>query len=150
MPVYKGIDIARESGLDLVEVGPNGKPPVCKVIDYGKFKYEQEKSQQKGKVKNRAGEVKEVRFSITTEDHDFRTKIEKAKSFISKGYKLKVTVVLSGRENIYSDKAIEQLDRIRQILEMDFDQRPSRMGTRFSAILVKAKNNEKEGEDAKA
>jgi len=150
MPVYKAIEAARESGLDLVEVGPNGKPPVCKIIDYGKFKYEQEKSQQKSKAKNRAGEVKEVRFSITTDEHDFNTKIEKAKSFVKKGYKLKVTVVLSGRENIYSDKAIEQLDRVRQILQMDFDQRPSRMGTRFSAILVKLKNNEKETEDAKA
>jgi translation initiation factor IF-3 len=149
MPVYKAVDIARESGLDLVEVGPNGKPPVCKVIDYGKFKYEQEKNQQKSKLKNRAGEIKEVRFSITTDEHDFRTKIEKAKDFIEKGYKLKVTVVLSGRENIYSNKAIEQLDRVKQILEMDFDQKPSRTGTRFSAILIKSKNTEKETENAK-
>jgi len=147
LPIYEALRVARDRELDLVEVGPGANPPVCKVIDYGKFKYEQEKSQQKNKAKNHAGEIKEVRFSVSTDEHDFNTKIEKAKKFIEKGYKLRVTVVLSGRENIYSDKAISQLDKIKDILSMEFDQRPARMGTRFSAILIKAK---KDQDNAKA
>lgn len=131
--------MARERDLDLVEVGPNAKPPVCKVIDYGKFRYEQQKSQQKNKVKNRAGEIKEVRFSTTTDEHDFQTKVEQAKRFIEKGYKLKVTVKMTGRQNIYSDKAVAQLERVKDILEMDFEQRPVRIGPRFSALLIKRK-----------
>jgi translation initiation factor IF-3 len=120
-------------------VGPSAKPPVCKIIDYGKFKYEQEKSQQKNKSKNHAGEIKEVRFSTSTDEHDFQTKIEQAKRFIEKGYKIKITVSMSGRQNIYFDRALAQMDRVKDILEMDFEQRPIKMGPRFSAILIKRK-----------
>mgnify|MGYP001380059259 FL=1 len=147
MSVYDAINAAKQQDLDLVEVGPNANPPVCKIIDYGKFKYEQEKNQQKNKVKNRAGEIKEIRFSPSTDEHDFNTKIEKARKFGEKGYKIRITVMLSGRENIYSEKALDQIERVRQALELEYDQRPSRMGTRFSALLVKGKKIKEE--DAK-
>jgi len=130
---------AKEAGLDLVEIGPQANPPVCKVIDWGKFKYEQEKSQQKNKNKSRAGEIKEVQFGTKTDEHDFNTKIERAKKFIEKGYKIRVTVKMIGRENIYSDRALAQIDRIRNELQTEFEQRPMRFGTKFSATLIKSK-----------
>lgn len=133
----EALSIAEEKGLDLVEVGPSSKPPVCKILDYGKFKYEQEKKHQKGKSK--AGEIKEIRFSVTTEEHDFTTKIEKARKFIEKGHKIRVTVKMSGRENIYSQKAIDQIERVKQELEMDYEQNPTRMGNRISATLIRKK-----------
>lgn len=133
----EALSIAEEKGLDLVEVGPSSKPPVCKILDYGKFKYEQEKKHQKSK--SRAGEIKEIRFSVTTEEHDFTTKIEQARKFIEKGHKIRVTVKMSGRENIYSQKAIDQIERVKQELEMDYEQSPSRMGNRISATLIRKK-----------
>lgn len=145
--VYEAISKAREKGLDLVEVGPSANPPVCKILDWGKFKYEQEKSQQKNKVKNKAGEIKEIQFGTKTDDHDFNTKIEKARKFIEKGYKIRVTVKMVGRENIYSDRALAQIDRVKEELTMDFEQRPLRFGTRFSAILIKSKSKPLSGNE---
>lgn len=148
--VVKAMEMAKKSGLDLVEIGPNANPPVCKILDYGKFKYEQEKKLQKNKTKSHAGELKEIRFSVKTDEHDFNTKISRAKEFIEKGYKLKVTVKLTGRENIYFDRAIKQIERIAQVLSLSIEQRPTRMGTRFSAILIKSDEKAKElPQDAK-
>lgn len=148
--VVKAMEMAKETGLDLVEIGPNANPPVCKILDYGKFKYEQEKKLQKNKTKSHAGELKEIRFSVKTDEHDFNTKISRAKEFIEKGYKLRVTVKLTGRENIYFDRAIKQIERIAQVLSLSIEQRPTRMGTRFSAILIKADEKAKEpAQDAK-
>lgn len=145
--ITKALEMARQSGLDLVEIGPNANPPVCKILDYGKFKYELEKKQQKSKVKSHAGEIKEIRFSVKTDEHDFNTKISRAKEFIEKGYKLRVTVKLTGRENIYFDRAIKQIERIAEVLSLAIEQRPARLGNRFSAILVKTDGKAKEKTD---
>lgn len=142
--VAKAFEMAKQGGLDLVEIGPNGIPPVCKILDYGKFKYEQEKKQQKNKTKSHAGEIKEIRFSVKTDEHDFNTKISRAKEFIEKGYKLRVTVKLTGRENIYFDRAIKQIERIAEVLSLSIEQRPARLGTRFSAMLIKSDEKPKE------
>lgn len=142
--IRQALDMATQSGLDLVEIGPNANPPVCKILDYGKFKYEQEKKQQKNKVKSHAGEIKEIRFSVKTDEHDFNTKISRAKEFIEKGYKLRVTVKLIGRENIYFDRAIKQIERIAEVLSLSIEQRPARLGNRFSAILVKTEEKPKD------
>ena len=92
--------MAKERGYDLVEVGPNAKPPVCRILDYGKFKYEQEKKTQKSK--NKSGELKEVRLGVNIEEHDYNTRLQQAKKFIDKGHKIRVTVKMTGRENIYA------------------------------------------------
>jgi len=134
------VSTAKERGLDLVEVGANAKPPVCKILDFGKFQYEQEKSQGKGKSKSHAGEIKEVQFGVKTDEHDFNTKLKLASKFIEKGYKIRVVVKMIGRENIYSDRAIAQIRRFKDTLSLDFEQMPSRLGTRFSATLIKGKN----------
>ena len=130
--------IAREKDYDLVEVGPNASPPVCKLLDFGKFRYEIEKKTQKSKGK-KAGEVKEVRMGVNTEEHDFNTRIERARKFIEKGHKIRVTVKMSGRENIYAERANQMIERFREALGLGIEQKPTRMGTRISAILVKEK-----------
>lgn len=136
-PVNEAISIAQQKGLDLVEVSPNANPPVCKILDYGKFRYEVEKKTQKSKSKNKAGEIKEIRFGLKTDEHDFQTKVEWAKKLVEKGYKIRVTVTMKGRENIYSDRAIAQLKRVKDDLQMEYETEPMRFGTRFSALLIK-------------
>lgn len=131
------IQMAQEKGLDLVEVAPNNNPPVTKIIDFGKFKYELEKKQAKGKSKSRSGEIKEIQLGTKTDEHDFNTKIEHAKRFIEKGYKIRLTVKMTGRENIYSDRALSQMTRVKDTLGLEYEQAPTRLGTRFSAILTK-------------
>lgn len=135
---YEALSLAEERGLDLVEVNPNANPPICKIIDFGKFTYELEKKAQKNKS-GKVGEIKEIQFGIKTDEHDFQTKIEHAKRFIEKGYKVKVTVKMMGRENIYSDKALEQLERIKSSLNVEFEQNPVKMGNRVSVIMTKRK-----------
>ncbi len=134
---YDAIAMAQERGLELVEIGPNAKPPVARILDFGKFKYEQEKK-QKSKPSH-AGEIKEIRLSVTTDEHDFTTRVEQARKFFDKGFKVKVTVKMSGRQNIYHEKAIEQINRVKETLEASFEQQPSRLGNRFTALLVRNK-----------
>lgn len=138
MSAEEALKTAKSRDYDLVEVGPNASPPVCKILDFGKLKYELEKKNQKSKSK-KSGEIKEIRLGVNTEDHDFNTQIEKAKKFLEKGYKIRITVKMSGRQNIYSNRANAMIERFRETLDLKYDVRPSRMGTRISAILLKGK-----------
>ena len=145
------IKLAREGGLDLVEVGATASPPVCRIVDYGKYRYEQEKNKQKGKARNKAGEVKEIRLGVMTDEHDFNTRVEQAKKFLGKGHKIRLTVKMLGRQNIYADRALGQIEKFRGILDLEAEAQPQRYGPRFVVILTKKKvNKEKEGQpDAK-
>lgn len=140
VPIIEAKSIARERSLDLVEISPNAKPPVAKILDFGKFKYEIEKK-QKSKPSH-SGEIKEIRLGVSTDEHDFNTKVEQAKKFMEKGYKVKVTVKMSGRQNIYHQKAIEQIKRVQQVLLAEMEQNPTRLGNRFTALLIKGKANQ--------
>jgi len=106
------LEKAAEFGLDLVEVSPNADPPVCKIMDYGRYKYEQTKKQQEAKKKQASFQVKEIKVRPKTGDHDLQTKIGHIKKFLEKQDKVKVTVVFRGREISLSDMAREQLNHI--------------------------------------
>jgi len=108
-------------------------------LDFGRFKYEIEKK-QKSKPSH-SGEIKEIRLGVATDEHDFNTKVDHAKKFIEKGYKVKVTVKMSGRQNIYHQKAIEQINRVKDGLGAEIEQNPTRLGNKFSALLIKGKEN---------
>lgn len=136
----EAIALAHEAGLDLVEIGPHAKPPVCRILDFGKFKYEQEKK-QKAKPSH-AGEVKEIRLGVATDEHDFTTRVEQARKFLDKGFKVKVTVKMSGRQNIYHEKAIEQINKVKESLDATIEQSPTRLGNRFTALIIKSKGNQ--------
>ncbi len=101
---------AQIAELDLVEVSPNAKPPVCKILDFGKFKYEVEKQERKQKAKNKSADLKEIRLSLNIDDNDLNVKIRKAKEFLQKKHKVKVSLMLKGREAMFSDKAREVIN----------------------------------------
>lgn len=134
MSNYEALNLARDRGLDLVEINPNGNPPVCKILDYGKFKYELRKSQKT--QKSQAGKLKEIRLTSNIGEHDFNTKIERAREFLEKGNKVRVTVKLMGREMAFQEKAYEQLDRAKEALNGKYELAPNKMGNIFSAIVV--------------
>ncbi|MGV3278999.1 translation initiation factor IF-3 [Rickettsiales bacterium LUAb2] len=106
MDIKEALDLAYDMGLDLVEVSPNANPPVCKITDYGKFNYDNQKNMRKAKKKQKVIVVKELQMSLNIAEHDYNVKINALKKFITHGDKVKISIRLRGRELIYKDKAI--------------------------------------------
>jgi len=117
LPIKQALEIAREEGLDLVEVAPNAEPPVCKVMDYGKYKYQQSKRTQEAKKKQTVIQVKEVKLRPKTDEHDVQVKLSYIRRFLAQKDKAKVTVLFRGREIAYIDRGRMVLDRILQELQ---------------------------------
>jgi translation initiation factor IF-3 len=145
-PTARALAMAREVELDLVEVDPSGKPPVAKIMDYGQFKYEREKKAQKQRAQQKKVETKAIRLSIRISKHDFILRLEQAKKFLTKGHKLKIEIVLKGREKQHPEKArevindfIEELKKD-EILNIFAEQGLTKQGGRFSIILVNKSN----------
>ena len=109
----KAILMAKEENLDLIEIAPNAKPPVCKIIDMGKYKYDAQKKANKAKKKQKKIEVKEIKLRPVTETHDYQFKIKNAQKFISKGDKVKFTIRFKGRELQHSHLGQELMDKIK-------------------------------------
>ena len=107
---------AYDAGLDLLEISPNAVPPVCKITDYGKFKYEQQKKANEARKKQKVVEIKEVKVRPNIDDHDYDVKMRQMKSFIGEGDKVKVTLRFRGREMAHQDLGIKVLERIRSEL----------------------------------
>ncbi|MBU0647656.1 translation initiation factor IF-3 [Patescibacteria group bacterium] len=110
----QALQMARAAGLDLVEISPKAQPPVCKIIDYGKHKYELEKQAKKQRAKNKGQDQKEIRLSLNIEENDLQVKAKKAREFLEKKHKVKITLRLKGREMAFSDKSREMLDSFYQ------------------------------------
>lgn len=111
MSVGQGIAVAEEAGLDLVEVSPNAKPPVCKVLDFGKYKYEQQKKASEARKKQKTVDVKEIKMRPNIEEHDYGVKLKNARRFITAENKVKVTLRFRGREMAHKDIAADLLKR---------------------------------------
>lgn len=116
MSVAEGVAAAEEVGLDLVEVSPNAEPPVCKILDFGKYKYEQQKKAAEARKKQKTVDVKEIKVRPNIEDHDYGVKIKAARKFLNNEDKVKVTLRFRGREMAHKDLAAKLLDRIRDDL----------------------------------
>ena len=112
IPIEQALAAAAEFGLDLVEVSPNAEPPVCKIMDYGRYRYEQTKKKQEAKKKQASFKVKEIKVRPKTGEHDLRVKIDHIKEFISKKDKVKVTVMFRGREIALSQMGMQLLEKI--------------------------------------
>ncbi|MFV9644310.1 MAG: translation initiation factor IF-3 [Desulfobacterales bacterium] len=112
IPTYKALATAGDFGLDLVEISPNAKPPVCKIMDYGRYKYELTKKLQEAKKKQSSFQVKEIKIRPKTGAHDLQTKIGHIKKFIGKKDKVKVTVIFRGREIMLSQRGRDLLGQI--------------------------------------
>jgi len=109
----EAISMAKEEGLDLIEIAPNAKPPVCKIIDIGKYKYDAQKKANQAKKKQKKIEVKEIKLRPVTETHDYQFKIKNAQKFISKGDKVKFTIRFKGRELQHSHLGQELMAKIK-------------------------------------
>lgn len=116
MSVPEALERAEESGLDLVEVAPNANPPVCKIMDYGKYLYEEKKRAQEAKKRQTQIQVKEVKFRPHTDEHDLLTKVRHIRRFIDDGDRCKVTVFFRGRELAHKDRGQMILDRVVEML----------------------------------
>ncbi|WP_270179538.1 translation initiation factor IF-3 [Alkalihalobacillus sp. CinArs1] len=108
----EALDMARNANLDLVMVAPNAKPPVCRIMDYGKFRYEQQKKEKEARKKQKVITVKEVRLSPNIEEHDFNTKLRNARKFLDKGDKVKASIRFRGRMITHSDIGKKVLERL--------------------------------------
>ena len=114
--INDGLSLAKENNLDLVEIVPNANPPVCRIVNFGKFIYEQTKKNKN--VKNKQSKIKEIKFRMNIDQHDYETKFNKAKSFLSKGYKFKMTITMRGRELEHKDIGFNTANRLIKDLEL--------------------------------
>ncbi len=132
---------AQEYGLDLVEVSPTAKPPVCRIMDYGKYKYDAEKRQKEAKKNQVQTKLKEVKFHVNVGDHDYETKMRNLRKFIEHGDRVKVSLMFRGRENAHRELGFEVIQRvIKDTVEItSVDQAPRLQGRFVHAILVPKK-----------
>lgn len=137
MGIEKARALAKEQGLDLVEVSPNVHPPVCRIMDFGKYLYRQRKQEQKHKASQKSREVKGIRLSLRTGDHDVNVKLNQAKRFLEEGNSLKFTLIFRGREVTHYDLALEKMITIRDALKdvAKVDQEPKKQGYNLIMIL---------------
>jgi len=117
MNVRDALRLAGEQQLDLVEVAPNAKPPVCRIMDYGKYKYEQSKREKEAKKKQKVINIKEVKLRPNIEDHDFETKAKNAVRFLKDGDKVKATIMFRGREMSHTELGKVLLDRLAELVK---------------------------------
>ena len=138
MPMKEALATAEQEGLDLVEVAPNSDPPVCRIMDYGKYKYQASKKVQGARKKGKAYQVKEIKLRPHTEEHDLGFKIKNLKKFLMKKARVKVSVIFRGREMSYMDAGIELLERIAEEVteEGSVEQPPTREGWRLTMVIV--------------
>jgi translation initiation factor IF-3 len=137
-PIQKALEVAKAQSLDLVEISPNAVPPVCRVIDYSKFKYEQKKKQKEIKANAQKVVIKEIRFGPNTDDHDFEFKLKHALQFLKEGAKVKAYVHFVGRSIVFKDRGLQILQRFSQGLEEvgKIEQEPKLEGKRMIMFLA--------------
>ncbi len=153
MPPYEAIKKAREKNLDLVEISPTAQPPVCRIMDYGKYLYQQEKKEREAKKHQKTITVKEVKFRINVDDHDYETKRNHVLRFLDEGDKVKATIFFRGREMTRTSLGRQILERLIKDVEphsiVEF--RPRQEGNTLHAILAPKKTDkEREREKQKA
>jgi len=137
MPTRQALDMARQQGVDLVEISPNAQPPVCRIIDYSKFLYQQKKRQKELKAKQVKVEVKEIRFGPQTDDHDYNFKLKHAREFLEEGNKVRAYVFFRGRSILFKEQGEVLLLRFANDLEevAKVDQMPSLEGKKMFLYL---------------
>lgn len=137
MSKQEALEVAKEAGLDLVEISPNADPPVAKVVDWGKYQYQKMKEQQRNRRSNKANELKQMRFGLKIGANDLNIKLRKIREFLSEGHKVKVLVFYRGREMAHRELGYELIDRVVALLEDDavLEQKPQMAGRNLSITL---------------
>lgn len=138
---YDALRAAEELEMDLVEIAPNASPPVCRIVEYSKFKYEQKKREKEQKAKQHVVEVKEIRFGPNTDEHDFNFKLRHAEKFLAEGNKLKAYVQFKGRAIVFKERGLEILSRFAEGLEEfgKIEMSPKMEGRRMIMIMTPKK-----------
>jgi len=141
LPRNEALTLAKEVGLDLVEVAATSEPPVCRIMDYGKFKYEQQKKKQEAKKRQTVVQIKEIKVRPKTDDHDYETKLRHIRRFLEDGDRCKITVFFRGREIVHKDRGLAILDRVVQDLAevAKVEQEPRAEGRTLQMLLVPKK-----------
>ncbi|MFQ5765559.1 MAG: translation initiation factor IF-3 [Rhodospirillales bacterium] len=134
----EGLEIAFEAGLDLVEVSPNADPPVCKVLDYGKYKYEAQKKANEARKKQKVIDVKEIKMRPGIDEHDYQVKMRSVRRFLDDGDKVKMTIRFRGREMAHQELGMKVLDRIREDIDelAKVEQLPKTEGRLMTMVIA--------------
>ena len=137
VPLYQALSLADEAGLDLVEISPNASPPVCKLLDFGKYKYELQKKENEARKKQKVIEIKEIKMRPGIDDHDYEVKRKAMVRFLTEGDKVKVTLRFRGREMVHTDLGARVLDRVRADLgELGkVEQTPKMEGRQMTMVI---------------
>lgn len=137
MPLERALELAQQAELDLVEVAPDAKPPVCRIMDFGKFQYERQKRERKARKQQKTVEVKQVRLSPTTDDFHQDIKIKNARKWIESGMKVRFSIRFRGRQNLHTDLGRDRLEKIADEMAdiASLEQRPSLEGNTMSMML---------------
>ncbi len=148
VPTNEAINAAYEQDLDLVEVAASANPPVCRIMDYGKYKYEQARNKREARKRQKTIQVKEVKIRPKIEEHDFNVKLRMAKRFLESGDKVKVTVMFRGREIVHSDIGRRLLDQMSEALKdiSNIEKRPGIEGHNMIMILAPKPSKEVESD----
>ncbi len=135
------LDAAEEAGLDLVEIAPMAEPPVCRIMDYGKFKYQEQKKAHEAKQKQKQVQIKEIKFRPGTDENDYQIKLRNMKRFLEEGDKCKATLRFRGREMAHQEFGLRQLERIREDLEEygQVEQMPKMEGLQMVMVVAPKK-----------
>lgn len=148
MTNFEAVKLAAESGLDLVEINPTARPPICKIMDYGRFKYDAAKKERERKSKQKEIELKEVRLTLKIGDHDLSYKAKQARTFVDRGDKVKVSMRLRGRENAFVEQALGVFDKFAAISGLLYESRPRKMGNMINAQVLGVDPEAKRRENA--
>ena len=137
------LNMAEEAGLDLVEIAPMAKPPVCRVMDFGKFKYQESKKAHEAKLKQKQIQVKEVKLRPGTDENDYQIKLRNLKRFLEEGDKCKVTLRFRGREMAHQEFGLRQLERVKADLDElgQVEQMPKMEGRQMVMVIAPIKKN---------
>jgi len=138
MPIQEALKTASQKGLDLVEVASNADPPVCRIMDYGKYKYQTSKKVQEARKKGKTFQIKEIKFRPHTDVHDLGYKIRNLKKFLDKKNRVKLTVIFRGRELAYMEAGMKLLEKVAEgvIDEGTVEQSPKREGRNITMVIV--------------
>ncbi|QGP90868.1 Translation initiation factor IF-3 [Neomoorella glycerini] len=140
MPTRDALRIAQEQGLDLVEVAPTARPPVCRIMDFGKYKYEQSKREREARKKQRIINIKEVKLRPNIEEHDFQVKARNAIRFLGDGDKVKVTIMFRGREIAHTDLGLKLCQRLAdQVADLASIEKPPKVEGRNMVMILAPK-----------
>lgn len=137
----EALKLAEDSGLDLVEIQPNADPPVCRVMDFGKFRFEMQKKASAAKKKQKQVEIKEVKFRPTTDDGDYQIKLRNMRRFIEEGDKIKITIRFKGREMAHTELGVQMIERLENDLkeEVTIESRPRLEGRQMVMMVAPKK-----------